>query len=197
MTYKLLSMEFEQWEKIGLGDKEAYSEMYVFYYKKLYNYGRKFTDDIAMIEDAINEVFITIWARRENLNTINSPNNYLFTSFRNNIFKKIKTARILQLGEVFSDSEVDFSIDNFIIKKEVDKAMGQQLQNAFNRITARQREAIFLRFYEQLSFPEVALIMGISVKATYKIISRALDELRKILSLEVFFFLALLNDVLS
>jgi len=184
----------EHWENIKNGSKEDYSEAYIFYYKKLYNYGRKFTEDIAMIEDSINEIFISIWANRQNLHHIHSPQSYIFLSFRNNIFKKLKLARFISFSEAGDETDIQFSADSIIIKNEMDAAVRLQLDKALQQLTHRQREAIFLRFYEELSYPEIAGIMDISVKATYKLMARALSDLKNILSVPMILLIAMLKE---
>jgi len=106
------------WANIATGNKQSYSEAYIFYYKRLYNYGKKITNDIAMIEDAINEVFIMIWTNRQTLHKILSPQSYIFSSFRNNIIGKIKSAKVILLSQEEQPTEVDFSIDSIIIQRE-------------------------------------------------------------------------------
>src|SRR5690606_17776765 len=101
-----------------------------------------------MIEDSINEIFITIWTNRQNLHHIHSPQSYIFLSFRNNIFKKIKSARFISFSEAEGEIEVQFSVDSIIIKNETDAALRLQLDKALQQLTPRQREAVFLRFYE-------------------------------------------------
>jgi RNA polymerase sigma factor (sigma-70 family) len=189
-------LEKECWENIKNGSKEDYSEVYIFDYKKLYNYGRKFTDDIAMIEDSINEIFISIWANRQNLHHIHSPQSYIFTSFRNNIFQRIRSLKLAHLRESEYDTEMQFSIDSIIIQKEADTTLKHQLEKALQQLTHRQREAIFLRFYEGLSYVEIAGIMNISVKATYKLMARALSELKDILSVPMVLLIAMMKELL-
>jgi RNA polymerase sigma factor (sigma-70 family) len=188
-------LENSIWLNIESGDKEAYSEAYVFYYKRLFNYGKKITEDIAMIEDAIDEVFIMIWLKRADIRTINSPHAYIFSSFRNNLQRKIKLLKKTIFPITEHNSEIEFSIDSIIIQKETDIALKAQLQEAIGQLTSRQREAIFLRFYEGLSYPEIAVIMKISVKATYKVMSRALNELKEILSIPTALLLLLLKQL--
>jgi RNA polymerase sigma factor (sigma-70 family) len=171
-------LETERWNHIGQGNIEAYSETYIFYYKKLFNYGRKFTDDTALIEDGIQVVFVMIWNNREKFVDISSPHSYIFYSFRNYIFKEKKK----QQKVVFQNKEPEFSIDNILIDKETTADLNKRLQVALISLTSRQREAIFLRFYEALSFEEVAQIMNISVKATYKLITRSLLKLKELLN---------------
>lgn len=187
-------MEKERWENIKNGSREDYSEAYIFYYKKLYNYGRKFTDDIEMIEDSINEIFISIWTNRQNLHHIHSLQSYVFLSFRNNVFKKIKSARRISFSEAGQETEIQFSVDSIIIKNETDAALRLQLDKALQQLTPRQREAVFLRFYEGLSYAEIAGIMDISVKATYKLMARALGDLKDILSIPMVLLIAILKE---
>ncbi|HEV2833162.1 MAG TPA: RNA polymerase sigma factor [Hanamia sp.] len=189
-------MEKEYWADIETGDIKAYSEVYVFYYKKLYNYGRKFTQDISMIEDSVNEVFIMIWTNRQKLAAIRSPHSYIFSSFRNNIFKKLKADRTICSLESAGETEIEFSIDTIIISKETDAARQLSVQKALAQLTPRQKEAIFLRFYEGLPYEEIAGIMNISVKATYKIMARALKDLKNILGISLFALLTSLTQTL-
>src|ERR1700748_238805 len=44
-------LENEVWTRVGSGDQDAYGQLYVFYYRRLYNYGRKMTTDIALLEN--------------------------------------------------------------------------------------------------------------------------------------------------
>ncbi len=159
------------------GDIDAYSELYKEYFRKFHNYGRKFTSNNFLIEDSIQEVFLDLWSRREKLAHIESPNFYLYSSFRYILFKKIKQHNKI----VFDDTdrgEIEFSVENIIINKELSDELKIKLQEAIKSLTGRQLEAIFLRFYENLSYKEVASILNISVKATYKIMARSVAVLK-------------------
>ena len=151
--------------------------MYVFYYKRLYNYGRKLTENTSLIEDAIQAIFIKLWKDRDKLSDISAPNAYIFYSFRNYIFKEKK--KLLKL--VFQKEDQEFSIDTIIVHHETTAELRNRIQKALVMLSPRQREAIFLRFYEALSFEEVAQVMNISVKATYKLMARSLLKLKELL----------------
>jgi RNA polymerase sigma factor (sigma-70 family) len=171
-------VEKESWREIEQGDVAAYSATYVFYYRKMYNYGRKFTDDTALIEDAIQTVFITLWNNREKLSAIHSPRSYLFYSFRNYILKEKKK----QQKPFFRPAETEFGIDRFIADRETNADLSQRLKTALSGLTDRQREAVYLRFYEALSYEETAAVMQNSVKATYRLIARSLLKLKELFS---------------
>ena len=165
------------WQKIINGDKRAYENLYINYFKKFYNYGRKFTQDAVLIEDCIQELFLDIWSKKEKMLQVSAPNQYLFSSFRYVLFKKIKQSRQVVYKNDF-DEEPEFSIDHAIIHHETGQELQAALQTALQALTSRQREAIFLRFYEGFSYEEVAAVLNITVKATYKIMARSLVSLK-------------------
>jgi RNA polymerase sigma factor (sigma-70 family) len=52
-----------------------------------------------------------------------------------------------------------------------------------DQLTPRQREVIYLRFFEELSYEEIAGMLDISVKGAYKLSYRALDALKELLKI--------------
>src|SRR5687768_11725575 len=110
-------MDKQTWENIINGDRDAYANIYIIYFKKLFNYGRKFTSDESLIEDSIQEMFLDIWTRREKMLGVESFNSYFFSSFRFILFKKIRTASKTIQNNEFDDEPV-FSTEYIFIKKE-------------------------------------------------------------------------------
>ncbi len=176
------------------GDETAYERLYIFYYKKLLNYGRKFTHDLALLEDAVQEALILTWERRRQLEKVRLPQTYLFSIFRNTLFKSLHRIGKHRLSPPSAHAEPEFGIEHILVSLELEQETKQRLQKAIQNLTNRQREAIFLRFYEGLSYEEVAAVLGISTKATYKIMSRALVQLKETLSLPLFTLLLLLRS---
>jgi RNA polymerase sigma factor (sigma-70 family) len=137
----------------------------------------------VLIEDSVQEIFLDLWNRRSKMAEVASINSYLFSSFRYTLIRKIKGAQ-KHVPEHEPD-EPDFSAALALEVKEQDAEWQQRIQAALNTLTPRQREAIFLRFYEGLSYEEVARIMGISTKATYKVMARSLASLKERLAVPV------------
>ncbi len=170
------------WISICEGDKTAYGEVFVYYFSRYCNYGKKFTDDRNLIEDSAQETMLTIWNKRATIPSIDQVAAYFYTSFRYILFNKLKQVK-KTIGEEHFTEEPQFSIDHFIIKKEMDEELRIRLKNALANLSDRQREAVFLKFYEGLSYDEVATIMNISTKGTYKLMARALGMLKENFSL--------------
>lgn len=174
----------EQWNNFKKGNSQSFEYLYKLYATGLYNYGSKFSKDKELIKECIQELFVNMWTTRSNLGNPEHIKNYIYKSFRHIIFKKdIQFNKNESYEETENYTfEVVLNIEESMIDFEKQQQISQQLKNAVSKLTARQKEAIFLKFYEQLSYEEIAEIMGISVKASYKIMARSLEYLRKNLS---------------
>lgn len=168
------------WNAFKKGDWEAYTSLYHVYYRLLSNYGYKFTKDIDLIEDAIHDLFITLWTNRDNLGNPISVKNYLYKSIRNILFRKIKSAsRFSNLHEDDESIPFEVSYDHQLILNEDEARVQQIIKDVLHQLPARQQEIIFLRFYDGLSYEEIADIMCIHVSSAYKLLYKALDNLQQ------------------
>ena len=173
-----MSIEQNLWRKISKGDKKIYAEVYRGLFPRFYNHGRKFTSDTLLIEDAAQEALILLWERREKLPGIKNVETYYYAVYRNNLFAAIRKQQLLA-GEQELPETPEFSIESVIISSESEVSRSVELQTALKALTSRQLEAIFLRFYEGFSYEELAGMLDITVKATYKIVGRALTQLKE------------------
>lgn len=189
--------ENQHWAAFKQGNPVSFSHLYQKYSAGLYNYGSKFSVDKDLIKECIQELFVQLWTNRSSIGNPAHPKNYLYKSFRNLILKRTSQ---LQRNHDFDETEdyhfnVNLNIEEAIIDGERREKITEQLQSTISRLTPRQREAIFLKFYEQLSYEEIAEVMGITVKATYKIMARSLGFLRDNLSREDLIVLYLLFNM--
>ncbi|MCF3110201.1 RNA polymerase sigma factor [Niabella sp. CC-SYL272] len=181
------------WTGIEVGDKDAYSNAYRKLYKRFYNYGVKLVEDSGLVEDVIQEVLLLLWANREGLRSIKNPDGYYYVLFRRALSKRMAS---LAKTKTMDGAEFDpeFPADFVMIKKETDAALREKLLAAIQTLSPRQREALFLRFYEGFSYEETAAILGISVKATYKLMARSLLTLRDKVAVPLVYIFFLLKE---
>jgi RNA polymerase sigma factor (sigma-70 family) len=170
----------ELWQSFKLGNEIAFGKIYDKYFNSLYNYGIKISRDKQLVKDCIQELFIELWRYKANLAHVNSIKYYLFKSLRR------KLVREIQNKGIFSDisaEEYHFEMvlpyESLIVQKQISEEQSKELLKALNSLSKRQKEAIFLKFYENLSYQEVASIMSITVKSVYKVILSGIDSLRK------------------
>ena len=67
-------------------------------------------------------------------------------------------------------------------------AMQKQLKKMLDSLTDRQREAVYLRYTQGLSYEEIGKLMGIQPKAAQKLVYRAIEQMRKIQPQIIYFF---------
>ncbi|RYF92630.1 MAG: sigma-70 family RNA polymerase sigma factor [Chitinophagaceae bacterium] len=176
------------WEACKAGDKAAYATIYTAYYPRLFNYGKKFTRDEQSIEDSIQEIFTAFWFSRQKLNMVREVPAYLLTCFRNHLLNTISKNRVTSSADFETESgsfNLEMSVDQVMINAERIYEQSINLRESLEKLTPHQKEALFLRFYENLSYDQIAGIFGISVKATYKLMARAVSELRSVYKLKL------------
>lgn len=172
-----------QWEALLQGDKEALSRIYKDYFNLLYEYGVRLSRDPELVKDCIQELFIKLWVNRRSLKPTDSIKAYLYTALRRTILNKSdqlnrRKNRETMVSEI-SRFDLHFTVEHSLIFEDEQRSRKKQILQALNSLTARQKEAIFLRFYLGLEYEEIAAAMQITVKASYKIIGRAIGVMRK------------------
>ncbi|HEX7015992.1 MAG TPA: sigma-70 family RNA polymerase sigma factor [Cyclobacteriaceae bacterium] len=169
------------WDSFKKGNDLAFTILYRKYVQRLYNYGMHTCRDKDLVRDCLQELFARLWDRRETVSAVGSVNFYLFKSFRRLLISKIMARRRFSSVLTGQSSLFDFmpSAEEGIIDAEDKKLQSEQLQRCIKALTRRQREALFLRFFNDLSYHEVAAIMEIRVDSVYNIISKAIDILRR------------------
>ncbi|SEJ48870.1 RNA polymerase sigma factor, sigma-70 family [Dyadobacter sp. SG02] len=168
------------WDMLRAGSGEAFEQIFRHYYPSLLNYGLRFNKDNEEVKDCIQILFMNIWERKSFLGNSDSIRNYLLASLRRLILKRAKSNPMtVALEDDDSLFHVELSVEMKMIRDQTLKENVIFLQNAIQNLPARQKEALYLRFYNDQSFGEIALIMNISTRAVYKLIYKALDALNE------------------
>ena len=184
------SQPFERklWIEFKNGHEQAFNQIFDKYVNVLYNYGCKIVSDHAMIKDCIQELFIDLWKNKENLTDPESITFYLYRSLRRKIFRQIKketnhTEKYRHReGGAF---EIVPSPEFEIIRQQSNREKKDYLVTALNKLTERQREALYLKYFSELSNEEIARIMGLKRQSVYNLISDGLQALKSKLTMTV------------
>ena len=178
------------WLNFKKGNDLAFSILYKKYVQKLYTYGMHTCRNKDLVLDCMQELFTVLWDRREKVSDVTCVNYYLFKSFRRLLMNRLTLGKKFLISLRDRDSQgFDFapSTEDSIIEEEWITERNRKVRNGLNSLTKRQREAIFLKFFNQLSYHEVAAIMDLHVDSVYNLISKATDILRKKLKADAIF----------
>lgn len=176
------NFDYYLWEKFKTGDKEALSKIYYTYYNPLYDYGIRIHNDPAFIKDTIQELFFDLISKLSNLGTTDSIKSYLLASFRRRVFSKLKKKKgINYLEDSYAPDafEIEPSAETQWISEESKDAYTQKINNMLAKLSSREREAIYLKFYKNMSYKEITEVMGVNYQSARKLIYRAIKTLRE------------------
>jgi len=177
-----MSYEEQLWLDFRTGDPQALARIAEDYFRSLLRYGMKFGMDAADVEDCIQDLFMDLWQNRLRINDTPSVRNYLFKSLRNRITERYRNKnRLGSEEEVLWHTELsDFhNAESDWIEKEKLHAVGMLLHTHIEELPRREKEALYLRYYENLTIQEVAEIMGVNRQSAANFLQKALVKLRR------------------
>ncbi|MHA4812167.1 RNA polymerase sigma-70 factor [Flavitalea flava] len=153
-----------------------FEEIYHRYYPLLLNIARKKLNSRAVAEDLVQEVFVSLYQRREYVEFKVSVNSYLSRAIRFKIFNEYRAENVR-----LKYSKNDFSspvCKNDFSSIEM-KELAQKIENLYNRLPERCREVFFLSRNGGFSRKDISDKLQISISTVEKHISKALKIFRE------------------
>ena len=169
-----------KWKLFLEGDDQAYSWIYTHYIQVLYNYGLQITPDSEIVKDCIQDVFVKIYKAKKKLTVPQNPKVYLMIALKNNIYNTFNQER-LQKNYAFSlyQTEEQLTVKNEFIDQEARHEEMNNIKRMMKILPPRQREVIYYRFIEELSYDDICQIMGLNYQSAYNLLQRSLQKIRE------------------
>lgn len=166
------------WQQSKAGDSVAFCHLADKLYRTLFNYATSFTSDREYIKDAIQELLIHIWEKRQTIN-IQFVTIYFLKSLRNQLLQEFRRNKHPFLGI----DEIEEITDNQTIETEIEESEAysesqRRVKNAINELPKRQKEAIFLKFYEGLENEQIADLMQVNRQSVANLLFKAISTLK-------------------
>lgn len=180
------------------GDLDAFDQIYNAYWQKLFLYVVKVIRDKEAAEDIVQEIFVSLWSRREEISDQRTLSGYLFTAAR---FKGINFVQ----DQLKKGQHLDSLIDHFTARQDTlnesieARELNAIIDDEIEKLPAKMRDVFVLSRREQLSHKEISDKLQISDKTVKKQINNALKHFRMVLnhdavlSVSVIFHWLLLN----
>lgn len=172
--------ECPAWRNFRTGDPEALAALFNEHYDSLYHYGVKLFPDEELVKDCVQNLFVKIWASRSRLMAVQSVRPYLLKALRRHIGDQVVAMR---RRRTFQEEGVDgfqvmFSHEDFLIANQISAEQSLILSESLNSLSARQREAIFLKFYEGLDYEKIAEVMTLNIQSVRNLIHQGLKNIK-------------------
>lgn len=180
-----INMDKVFWDLIRSGNKTAFTKLYNDHADFLFAYGSKINSDYDTVTEAIQDLFVYLYEKKEKLSYPESTKAYLCIALKRILIRTSNKKRSVIIFSLDNTDQpeynfnIDIDIESAIIRDEEKKETLEKLQIALEKLSPQQREVIYLKYYKECTNDEVALILGVSNQIVRNIASRALIRLRK------------------
>ncbi len=172
--------DIEQWQAFLEGDIGAFDTIMTAHFRVLYKYGSKFSNDSEFVKDAIQDLFLYLWEHREHVSQHVSVKAYLMASLRRRMHRNKKGEFLdKSIAEESRLLEIEFSVEDAFIENESTHNLSKHIQNALAALPKRQKEIIYLRFFQNLDREHIAQVMDIAPQTVSNILQIAFKGIRK------------------
>ncbi|TKG96996.1 sigma-70 family RNA polymerase sigma factor [Puteibacter caeruleilacunae] len=169
------------WDEIITGNETSFRQLYDKYVGHLLHFGRQYCQDISLIEDCIQDLFVDLFYYRARLSRTDNVRYYLYRSLRRKLAKAVKGAKNFQhtdddTGYAFF---IEYSIEDTIVDTEQKKELATLVKNELESLPSKQQEALYLRFFQSMSYDEIAELMQIEKQSIRMSVYRAIKTIRE------------------
>ncbi|HEV7348315.1 sigma-70 family RNA polymerase sigma factor [Telluribacter sp.] len=182
MKQRLTIQEIQQlWLDYQSGDMEALATLMQAFYADLYNWGLRFVPEGETVRDCLQDVFLALWQKHGHMAVVQDVPAYLFKTVKHRLLQEYRRKSFTQVMSLTDEQytvHVEFSADLRQIEEEHQVYRLRRLEQLMNQLPERQREIIYLRFYQNLEFDQIAEIMQIGKQPVYNLLHRALKNMR-------------------
>lgn len=174
----------ELFELIKLGDQKALESLFAIYFPRLNDFASKVVKDDVISQDIVQEVFVKIWEKSSEIETINLEA-FLFRLVRNRCIDYIKHLRVInnRMQEIQISSKyeelyrIDFVGDEPYVL--IEQELKQKIERTIDSLPERCREVFILSRINGLKNKEIAEKLEINIKNVERHLSRALQAFRE------------------
>ena len=171
----------QHWEEHRRGNIHSLGKLMQGYYPDLFHYGMRLQNEREFVKDSIQEVFLNLWKLYGTIQSVENVKAYLLIVLKSHMIRDLTNKRMMfhsTIDEEYSFS-VEFSADMRMIEEEHEIYQVRKLEVAMNHLPKRQKELIYLRFYQNLSFEQIAEVMNLGRQSVYNLFQKSLNNLRK------------------
>lgn len=172
------------WNQFRQGDDVALGQLMNRYYAALYQYGCSFSNRPDLVDDVIQDLFYSFWNRRTELPDVIYLKTYLLSALRNRLIDILRKPNRMVRQTDIDWNETDLFAGGFVIEQQLidderQQEQTKQLQQLVGRLSKRQREVIYLRFYQDLDNEAIAKLMQVNRQSVANLISSAVLRIRQ------------------
>lgn len=174
--------------KLSLGDHAAFNTVYMTYADPMLKFLGSILRDEEDAKEAIQEVFMNLWAHREQIDPQKSIKNYLYTSTRNKAFNMLREqhVRMRYARDELSRHDDRSDLDGHELLQSKQTAL--LIEAVVAKMPPQRRLVFEMSRHRGMSYDQIAAELGISPGTVAQHITAALKTIREVLALFILLF---------
>lgn len=163
-------------QRLKSGDAKAFDFLMENFYQNLCTYSYSLIHDYAKAEDIVQNVFVDLWIKRENINPELSLKNYMYRSVHNGFIDQYRKNKPI----IYVEKKYLEALDHVVeIEPEIMESLKVKLQQEIGKLPKKCKQIFLLNKKEGLTQIEISEYLGVSTKTVEGHITRAFKILNK------------------
>ncbi len=158
----------------GQGDLKAFEEIVNRHQSWAWRVACRYLNSQEDATDVVQEAFLRLLSASCNYEPRSAFRTYFYRIITRLCFDQSRKKQLINSNELPDIADSRKNAAELLAEKETNRAV----QSAIETLPDRQRMAIILRYYEELSYQEIATILEVTSKAVERLLSRGRDQLR-------------------
>lgn len=162
------------------GDQNAFMSLYDMYAEMLLNYGLCITSDKELVKDCVQDVFIKLISKSQDLQ-VTKVTSYLLISLRNRLLDEFRRKNYMTetaVEDIRISSATVEDVENSYILDESSLNNVRKVQILMDELTPRQRQVFTLYYIEQRKYEDICGIMQMNYHSVRNLVHRGMLKLR-------------------
>ena len=162
------------------GDQNAFMSLYDMYAEMLLNYGLCITSDKELVKDCVQDVFIKLISKSQDLQ-VTKVTSYLLISLRNRLLDEFRRKNYMTetaVEDIRISTTVE-DVENSYILDESSLNNVRKVQILMDELTPRQRQVVTLYYIEQRKYEDICDIMQMNYHSVRNLVHRGMLKLRR------------------
>ncbi len=168
------------------GDESAFEMLFKLYYSDLCSYAVTFVKIPEIAEEIVQETFINIWQKRNSIDIDVSWKAYVYRAIHNRCLNHLKRSRVLKKLDQETHDDIIYhhqivikNLDPDILDRLISEELATTIRNELEKLPVQCRKIFLLSRQEQLTYPEIAEKLNLSLNTVKTQMKRALNKLHE------------------
>ncbi|MBX6333509.1 MAG: RNA polymerase sigma-70 factor [Gemmatimonadaceae bacterium] len=168
----------EWFERSVRGDVEAFESLYRYLHGGLRRFAETYVRSPQVAEEIVQDMFLALWQTRASLRLTRSVKGYFYIGVRNRAINYVKRREAeRRAGDRLAREEALHEVGNAAEERLTHEEHVAAVRRIVAQLPPRTRQAYVLYYQHELSYAEIAAVMGTAVKAVEKQLARALRHI--------------------